>query len=202
MAQSVLLTKRSAHQRSSGLAEVQNSPSVTELDSLIVSEFPPLFEEFHAKQWLLLWRSNCDGFGANEFHSRCDGHANTVTIIEDTNGNVLGGFTPLEWESRFPGTREKGDNSVRTFLFTLNNPSGVPPRKFALRREKKSEAIHCCPKSGPVFGGGCITITHKGNETTNNNTDGFGVNGGEEDKVLTGARNFRVKKAEVFELTD
>jgi hypothetical protein len=71
--------------------------------STIISDFPDLFDEFRGRQFALLWRGGRDGFGARDFHSRCDGHANTLTLIEDTNGNIFGGFTPLEWESSEPG---------------------------------------------------------------------------------------------------
>jgi hypothetical protein len=37
----------------------------------------------------------------------------------------------------------KGDESLRSFLFTLRNPRGVPPRKFALREGRKQRAIFC-----------------------------------------------------------
>jgi hypothetical protein len=50
----------------------------------MVSEFPPLFAEFGEKPFRLLWRGSRDGFRANPFHGRCDGHANTLTLIEDT----------------------------------------------------------------------------------------------------------------------
>jgi hypothetical protein len=50
------------------------------IDSLIISDFPPLFDDFRMKRWHLLWRGS-DGFGAEDFHQRCDRHANTVTLI-------------------------------------------------------------------------------------------------------------------------
>jgi hypothetical protein len=59
-------------------------------------EFPPLFEEFRATGWSLLWRGSRDGFSTDDFHSR----ANTLKFIRDTNGNVFGGFTPTKWEWR------------------------------------------------------------------------------------------------------
>jgi hypothetical protein len=49
-----------------------------------------------------LWRGSRDGFGSGDFHSRCDGHANTVTLIEtaasehDVGDFVFGGFTPVK----------------------------------------------------------------------------------------------------------
>jgi hypothetical protein len=66
------------------------------LDSVIISDFPDIFAEFRVKRFSLLWRSGRDGFGADDFHSRCDGHANTLTVILDTTGNIFGGFTPVE----------------------------------------------------------------------------------------------------------
>jgi hypothetical protein len=118
------------------------------LDSLIVREYPPLLEEFRKKCFNLLWRGTRDGFTAREFHRRCDGRANTLTVILDTDGNVFGGFTPVEWESRLWNWKSgkddncwKGDDSLRSFLFTLRNPHGVPPRKLALKKEEKGKAI-------------------------------------------------------------
>jgi hypothetical protein len=117
---------------------------------MIMSECPPLLEEFRAKRFNLLWRASCDGFTAREFHCHCDSRANTLTLIVDTNGNVFAGFTPVEWESRVWNEKNgnenntwKGHDSLRIFLFRLSNRHGVPPRKFALRAERKQSAIIC-----------------------------------------------------------
>jgi hypothetical protein len=101
-------------------------------NSAIVPDFPKLFEDFMKKQFTLLWRGSRDGFGARDFHGRCDRHPNTLTVILDTNGNIFGGFTPVEWES--PSKLcNKIDPSEKSFLFTLKNPHNVPARRFALR---------------------------------------------------------------------
>jgi hypothetical protein len=81
-----------------------------------------------------------DHFGLSrdsQFHGRCDGHANTLTVIVDTNGNIFGGFTPLTWESRRPNSATdwsncaKADDSLKSFLFTLKNPHNA--RRGGLR---------------------------------------------------------------------
>jgi hypothetical protein len=82
-------------------------PRAARLDSQIVSSFPRLFDEFRGKRFVLLWRGSRDGFGGRDFHGRCDGRANTLTLILDTGGNVFGGFTPLRWESRGCSKRER-----------------------------------------------------------------------------------------------
>jgi hypothetical protein len=109
-------------------------PPTPFFDSRIISHFPEIFAEFKKKRFSLLWRGSRDGFGASAFHRRCDGHANALTVILDTEGNILGGFTPVERESPVWNGSEnncwKADNSEKSFLFTLKNPHSIPARRF------------------------------------------------------------------------
>jgi hypothetical protein len=82
------------------------------LDSRIISDIPEIFAEFRRKQFSLLWRGSRDGFEAEEFHRRCDGHANTLTVILDMQGNIFGGFTPMEWESPMESDVKEDDISL------------------------------------------------------------------------------------------
>jgi hypothetical protein len=50
------------------LKEVVLQPRLGLLDSLIVPDFPRLFEEFRAKRWALLWRNSRDCLTTVEFH--------------------------------------------------------------------------------------------------------------------------------------
>jgi hypothetical protein len=73
----------------------------------------------------------------------------------DTEGSIFGGFTPVEWEWEWElewnsNSCWKADDNLRSFLFTLKNPHNIPVRRFALRSEKKYQAILCCS-------GWCIT---------------------------------------------
>jgi hypothetical protein len=188
-------------------------PPAPEIDSLIVSGFPPLFEEFRGKCLNLLWRGSRDGFTAQEFHLRCDGRANTLTLIEDTNGNIFGGFTPVKWETDKYG-HWKGDDSLRSFLFTLRNPHGVPPRKFALKEEKKQYAIYCFSSHCAVFGCagdyGCDFLVWDNCNKNRNSCTRIGTNWSYRvyandtafKYFLTGAEKFTVKEMEVFEIAD
>jgi hypothetical protein len=54
------------------------------------------FEKFWVKRFKLLWQASRDGFGVAESHHGCDGHANTLTLILDTDGNIFSGFTAVE----------------------------------------------------------------------------------------------------------
>jgi hypothetical protein len=169
---------------------------------VIVPDFPKLFEDFKEKQFTLLWRGSRDGFGARDFHSRCDGHANTLTVILDTNGNIFGGFTPVEWDSSNYG-RKKCDSSLKSFLFTLRNPHNVPARRFALKAERKDMAICCYLGWAPCFRD--FGVSHNCNTNSMSNTYRFGdsytndtgMNGR---TFFAGSGNFQVKEIEVFKI--
>jgi hypothetical protein len=127
--------------------------SAPAFDSVISSELLGLLAEFRGRQFALLWRGSRDGFGGLAFHDRCDGHANTVTLIRDTGGNIFGGFTPLAWGS--PKSEEdlefSGDDSARSFLCTLRNTHGVSPRRFPLKSKARHRAIAHAAAWGPHF---------------------------------------------------
>jgi hypothetical protein len=171
------------------------------IDSRIISEFPEIFTEFRGKYFGILWRGSRDGFSAKEFHRRCDGHGNTLILIFDTTGNIFGGFTPVEWESN---SGEKADDSQNSFVFTLKNPHNIPARRFALKAEKKHQAIVCNSKWSPRF---CdIGVYNNCNANTGSYTHlGIGYtndSGLDWSIVFTGSTNFKVKEIEVFEITE
>jgi hypothetical protein len=173
--------------------------------------FPGLFAEFGGKRFALLWRGSRDGFGARDFHSRCDGHANTLALILDTAGNIFGGFTPVEWESRTDWPYSKADPSMKSFLFTLKNPHNVPARKFALKAERMDMAIQCYSSCGPFFGYIDICVLGIGvfdncNANARNTTylgSSYANDTGRDGSTfLTGSQFFTVKEIKVFEITD
>jgi hypothetical protein len=120
--------------------------------SLIVSSFPSLFKAFAEKSFALLWRGTRDDFSACAFHRRCDGHPNTLTLILDTDGNIFGGFTPVEWESRPNAPHAAADPAKMSVLFSLKNPHKSEEEQFPLKPEKANEAICCHSSWGPHFG--------------------------------------------------
>jgi hypothetical protein len=172
-------------------------------NSVIVSFFPEILAEFRWKRFALLWRGSTDGFGAGDFHSRCDGHTHTLVVIRDTNGNIFGGFTPVEWDS---GGLSKPDPSLISFIFTLKNPHKLSAQRFPLNPEKKDEAVVCSSKYGPHF---CDIAVWDNCNSCNSNVAFFGgsndryINESELDgeTLFTGSRYFQVNEIEVFEIT-
>lgn len=180
------------------------------LDSRIIDRVPDIFAEFEGKEVQILWRGSRDGFAAKEFHRRCDGHANTLTVIATIDGDVFGGFTPVEWEA--PAEEKyKKDESLKTCLFTLRNSFGVPPRRFPMEEVCKSEIIVCHAKYGPWFGRGSdLRVSNQCHANTFSAVGGFGdsfVNdtglGGNSmsmNNFLAGSDRFQVAEIEVFEI--
>lgn len=50
----------------------------------------------------LLYRATQDGFQAPDFHSHCDNHGPTLSLVKSANSQVIGGFTAVSWACR-PG---------------------------------------------------------------------------------------------------
>jgi hypothetical protein len=183
----------------------RSSSTIFSKDSSALWGFPAVFEEFKEQKFTLLWRGSRDGFKAKQFHKRCDGHPNTLTVILDTDGNIFGGFTPVEWESRTKSPYSKADPSLKSFLFTMKNPHNVPPRIFALKAENKDEAIWCDSDFGPHF---CdITVFNDCNANTDSCAGDLGTcytndTGLDGETIFTGSNCFQAKEIEVFEIME
>jgi hypothetical protein len=191
-------------------------PPPPSLGSQIILDFPDIFAEFRGKQIWLLWRGSRDGFSASEFHRRCDGKPNTLIVILDTKGNIFGGFTPTEWESRIWNGKDgrasnlfKADNTQSSFLFTVKNPNNIPPRKFPLKTDRRDFAIVCDSKLGPHFSDIGVSDHCRTNSDSycflfgNSYTNDIGMGGNPpESTFLCGGKRFRVSEIEVFMIKD
>jgi hypothetical protein len=178
------------------------------IDSVIVSSLPELLKtEWPAKQFLLLYRGSRDGFDTADFHRKCDGHGRTMTLIQDSNNYLFGGYTPVAWAGEGGA---QADPSLSTFVFTLTNPHKLAPRKFALRPEVKYQTIYCERTYGPVFGGtfytrdGCTRTRAEGSCNYTGGFESYFINdsGVAESVLFTGSEYFAVKEMEVFEIKD
>jgi hypothetical protein len=83
-----------------------------------------------------LWRSS----RARNLRAHCNGHANTLPSILDTEGDIFGGFTRAEWELPEPIGMGRGripvDPRRKRFFLTLKNPCNFPMRNLLKTGEK------------------------------------------------------------------
>ena len=96
------------------------------------------------------------------------------------------------------GAKEAPDS----FLFSLVNPSGLPPTKMPLIAGREGDAIWCQRNFGPLFGGGhdlCIADSPNTNFCYVNPNHTYQCPAGQNaDTFLAGNRNFLVSEMEVF----
>ena len=139
------------------------------------------------KKYTLLFRASKDGFKAGNFHSKCDGKNNTVTLVETTNGKRFGGFTDAAWDQS--SSYKTGSNS---FIFSLDDKS--------IYYNKNSHNIYCKSDYGPTFGGGhdfyLCDNCNSSNSSYDNSGDSYETNG--KKYAMAGGSSFLVKDYEVY----
>lgn len=91
------------------------------------------------------------GFTAEAFHSKCDGKGANIVIIENTNGNIFGGFTSISWSSD-----SKYHSDRNAFLFVIKNGSSMNGEICELKTSDDDgsieHAVLHAEGRGPVFG--------------------------------------------------
>jgi hypothetical protein len=186
-----------------------NEYSRDPFESQILSGTQPLelikLCEFSPKdKWSLLYRGSRDGFGAKDFHSKCDGHLNTLTIIKaKASGFIFGGFTTVSWESSAYG---KYKSDANAFIFSLTNRDNQS-LKMKIKTNKHQNAILCYSEYGPTFGND-MCIKNNANATMDSLSNlgfaykkhpqyAYGTN--EARTFLAGSQKFQLDEIEVYQ---
>ena len=141
-------------------------------------------------KYTLLFRASRDGYRASNFHSKCDGKSNTVTLVETMTGRRFGGFTDAQWEQS-SGSHKSGSNG---FLFSLDN------NEIYYNKDNRYN-IYCHSSYGPTFGGGhdfYICDSCNSSNSSENSGTYYETNG--KQYALAGSSSFLVRDYEVFQL--
>jgi len=125
--------------------------SADKIDSVIISN-KNLESDLHricefpaTQKWQLKYRASRDGWHPENFHDKCDGIPNTLTIIRSTKGNIFGGFTEQAWNSY-----DEFVADPNAFIFSLINKEYKPFK--AKCTDNGRHAIFSHRKYGPTFG--------------------------------------------------
>lgn len=100
--------------------------------------------QIKAKKATLLYRGSRDGFLGRDFHSRCDNHGDTLTVIKSTSGHIFGGYTNQKWN--YTGENEKKRNVG--YIFSLVNSVNKTIR-FSFEQALSDDKYRI---NGPSFG--------------------------------------------------
>jgi hypothetical protein len=157
------------------------------------------------QKWNLKYRASRDGFKGTDFHAKCNGVPNTLTVIKSTHGNIFGGFTEKQWTSLRCTVRDP-----KAYIFSLVNQENKPFKSVCSNRG----AIRCNHYYGPMFGDDAserdIWITSESN-SYEHSTSNFGlrfqhpdyVKGTERaNTILAGSNYFQTLEIEVFTKTN
>jgi hypothetical protein len=155
--------------------------------------------------WTLLYRASEHGFDASDFHAKCDGKPNTLTLIQTQGGSphVFGGFTRVAWSS---DGEWKSDS--KAFVFSLINTKNKPVKIRAETNAKThNDAIYCSADYGPTFGRGHdIYVASKSNRNANSYSylsytyrhEKYAQGSKEARTLLAGSLNFKINEIEVY----
>ncbi|CAH3181321.1 unnamed protein product [Porites lobata] len=109
--------------------------------------------------WLLCWRATLHGWDVEkQFHKRCDGKSDTVTIIKKGK-YVFGGYTDIPWDSSGGWSFTR-----KAFIFSISNKEELDPFVSEVRRPNL--AIYGGSWSGPRFGYDDIYIANNANSNS------------------------------------
>jgi hypothetical protein len=153
-------------------------------------------------KWDLKYRGTRDGFKASDFHAKCDGIANTLTVIKSKNGNIFGGFTEKEWHSR-------GENVTdpSAFIFSLVNKDENPFKVVC--SNSGQYAIYCSANKGPVFGVDIVILSASNTSQKSYSQIGYAYQHPDYQKetvkarsILAGSHTFHIEEIEIYAKTN
>jgi hypothetical protein len=156
-------------------------------------------------KFALLYRGSRDGFGAEAFHSKCDGHENTLTILKARESSfIFGAFTSVAWQSI--SHQYKCDENA--FLFSLTNKDNKPC-KMKIKESKCRNAVYSSPRYGPTFGGGHdIYIANNANTRASSYSNlgltfshpEYEYDSNEAKSFLAGSHYFQLSEIEIYKI--
>ena len=162
----------------------------------LCSFLPSDFTEMRLK-FKLVYRGSRDGMTAANFHLMCDGMDDTVSVIEDTNGNVFGGFADKAWSMKTSHVK-----SEESFLFSLKSSLGNEPVNFPVNKTDRNSLCHH-PNHMCAFGSGdlCVLPLNCGQSSINIGTSYQNPSSAYSGQYCTGgSQTFQIHEIEVYQI--
>jgi hypothetical protein len=171
-------------------------------DEQQMSELLKLCEFSPNNKWTLLYRATRDGFGAKDFHSKCDNKSPTLSICKAHDSScIFGGFASVTLNG--PKIFKSDPNA---FIFSLTNKDNTP-LKMKVEPDEHQNAIQCDMSYGPIFGWSDIAIFNNANSIMSSSSNlgsvyrhpqyAHGTN--EAKSFLAGSYKFQLDEIEVYQ---
>lgn len=125
-----------------------NPADIDAFYSLLSPKLSSILNKDDHDKFRLLYRNSKDGNSVESFHKHCDGHTNTVTLVQSNHGNIFGGFTTKDWKHGYGNSGWTIDN--QSFLFRIKSKFNDPPKIFDVKNGFSSLYIE--DSYGPTFG--------------------------------------------------
>lgn len=142
----------------------------------------------------ILYKASYEDFSAEKFKALCSGIPEIVVLALTSTGKVIGGYTPLAWQSG--KNSEETDSSKKTFIFSLDEG-----RMFPLKLGEV--AIINKDNYGPIFGrndleflDGCNSVESAANPEFGSSFDTSGVSA----EQFFGGPSYTIKEYEVYQI--
>lgn len=146
----------------------------------------------------IIYRADANGHGWmwNDFHSKCNGAAPTLVIVQCSSGSICGGFTKVAWDGDSGNYFSDGS----AFLFSIDKETTYTPKN-------KEYAVYNKKNNGPSFGGGALDFRNepmngekKGMSLFNRDDVHYNIPKVDGKNPLTGEEDeyFTCKKLEVY----
>ena len=141
--------------------EEKEKALIKNLDSLIINGNKDYNKTL--KNWInpnlnikaeLLYRLTRDGKEYRTFHQLCDNKGPTLVLAKLTEGDILGTYTPIYWDSK-----SYWKNEQNIFVFSLNRKI-----KAMKKQTNTNYGIYCSSEYGPESYFLCFKPGHKMNE--------------------------------------
>ena len=162
---------------------------------LLHSFLPSDFTESRLR-FELLYRGSRDGKMAADFHRRCDGKGNTVSVIKDRYDNVFGGFADKAW-----GTQPSWVKSEKSFLFSLKSSLGDEVVKFPVDTRDQHSLYHQTNYMCAFGNGDLHVLPSPGNSSISIGTSYQNPTSAYSLQYCTGGRpTFKIAEIEVYQV--
>ena len=174
-------------------------------------------KDLDKKKWALLYQGFRDGFRASDFHSRCDGKPNTLTIVKTSNGNIFGGYTIIPWQSTKYDEHNGYTYDKSAFLFSLVNLENRQlifkhiNESHSIKEDNTRGSVWSSSMHGLIFGGGHDLYISDRSYSDNKCFSNLGYtythpdyekNSERATLILSGSRYFNVNEIEVFQIKE